>query len=46
MTGQPLEWIRLVKFTIILGLICLTSEALGMAVSSRVNIMVSYFSVL
>ncbi|CAB0013966.1 unnamed protein product [Nesidiocoris tenuis] len=38
MTGQPLEWDRAAKFTVIMILIGVTSYAYGLAISSRLDI--------
>jgi hypothetical protein len=41
-TDMPIEWIRIGKFSIICYLIGLTSESLGLAISSQLNVVVSY----
>lgn len=43
MTNQPMELERILKFTMIITLIALASEALGLAISSRLDIVVSFF---
>lgn len=43
MTDQPLETERVVKFVAIICLVCLSSEAFGLAISSRLNIVNGIF---
>nr|QAA95924.1 ATP-binding cassette sub-family G member 8 [Diaphorina citri] len=42
-TDMPIEWIRIGKFSIICYLIGLTSESLGLAISSQLNVVNSVF---
>lgn len=40
-TGQPMEWERAIKFSVICLMIAIVSECFGLAIASRLNIVVS-----